>query len=318
MSISPAVQAAVDEIHRDRDALSAARKANDLLASQLSDQAGQVADLKSQVSALKVGAPLSDDDKKALLDAVNGVGDAVNEAGETTDKLATAVPANVDTTSAPAAPAQGGIIAPTPPPNDASAARPDPIAGTGQNGTVPLMPNLAFDPAGGVNHGPGDAGQPNQPPAIQTAGGFVVSGGGSTARAPGSLPESPSSSVVIPTDPDAKAPASTADEVKSGLGDSSQNATIGNDLKPVVDGPGIPQEPSPQAADAAQKQQDALAAEQEARRANPLNLSPDDLAKQQQADAGKGTAGDPAKVDPAVANVGTGQGSGQVPASPVS
>lgn len=307
MTVSREVQLAVDEIHRERDALTAARKANDLLASQLSDQAGQVADLKSQVSALKVGAPLSDDDKKALLDAVNGVGDAVNEASETTDRLAVAVPANVDTSSAPAAPAQGGVIA---------APRPDPIAGTGQNGTVPLMPNMAFDPAGGVNHGPGDAGQPNQPAAIETAGGFVVSGGGSTARAPGSKPESPSSSLVVPTDPDAKAPASTADEVKSGLGDSSQNALVGNDLKPVADGPGIPQEPSPQAADAAQKQQDALAAEQERRRANPLNLSSDDLAKQQQADAGKGTADDVAKVDPAAANVG--QGSGQAPASPVS
>lgn len=317
MTVSREVQLAVDEIHRERDALTAARKANELLAGQLSDQAGQVADLKSQVSALKVGAPLSDDDKKALLDAVNGVGDAVNEAGETTDKLADAVPANVDTTSAPTA-AQGGIVAPTPPPNDASAPRPDPIAGTGQNGTVPLMPNMAFDPTGGVNHGPGDAGQPNQAPPIQTAGGFVVSGGGTTARAPGSLPESPSSSVVIPTDPDAKAPASTADEVKSGLGDSSQNALVGNDLKPVADGPGIPQEPSPQTADAAQKQQDALATEKAARDANPLNLSPDDLAKQQQADAGKGTADDPAKVDPAAANAGTGQASGQAPASPVS
>lgn len=316
MTVSREVQLAVDEIHRERDALTAARKANDLLASQLSDQAGQVADLKSQVSALKVGAPLSDDDKKALLDAVNGVGDAVNEAGETTDKLAVAVPANVDTSSAPAVPTQGGVIAATPPPNDPDAPRPDPIAGTGQNGTVPLMPNMAFDPAGGVNHGPGDAGQPNQQAAIETAGGFVVSGGGSTARAPGSKPESPSSSLVVPTDPDAKAPASTADEVKSGLGDSSQNALVGNDLKPVADGPGIPQEPSPQAADAAQKQQDALAAEQERRRANPLNLSPDDLAKQQQADAGKGTADDVAKVDPAAANAG--QGSGQAPASLVS
>lgn len=316
MTVSREVQLAVDEIHRDRDALSAARKANDLLASQLSDQAGQVADLKSQVSALKVGAPLSDDDKKALLDAVNGVGDAVNEAGETTDKLADAVPANVATSPADGA-APVGPVPPTPPEHNIDAPRPDPIAGTGQNGTVPLMPNLAFDPAGGVNHGPGDAGQPNQPPAIETAGGFVVSGGGSTARAPGSLPESPSSSVVIPTDPDAKAPASTADEVKSGLGDSSQNALIGNDLKPMADGPGIPQEPSPQAADAAQKQQDALKAEQEARRANPLNLSPDDLAKQQQADASK-TPDDPGLVDPAAANAGTGQSSGQAPASPVS
>lgn len=315
MTISPEVKMAVDEIHRDRDALSAAQKANSLQASQIADSQGQIADLKNQIAALQPGH-LSDEDKQALLDAVNGAGETLSAAAETNDKLADAVPANVDTSSAPTGAQAGGPVAPTPPPNDPSAARPDPIAGTGQNGTVPLMPNMAFDPTGGVNHGPGDAGQPNQPPPIETAGGFVVSGGGTTARAPGSQPESPSSSVVIPTDPDAKAPASTADVVKSGLGDSSQNALVGSDLKPVSEGVGIPQEPSPQAVDAAQKQQDALAAEQDARRANPLNLSPDELAKQQQADKGKGTPDDPAKVDPAAA--GGNQGSGQVPASPVS
>lgn len=215
--ISPEVKLAVDEIHRERDALRAAAKANDLLA-------GQLLDLRHQVSVLQVGAPLSDDDKKALLDAIN-------EAGETSDKLAVAVPANV-------APVDALPAAPTPPPNDPSAARPDPIAGTGQNGTVPLMPNMAFDPSGGVSHGSGGVGQPNQPPAIETAGGFVVSGGGNTARAPGSKPESPSSSVVVPADPDAKAPASTADEAKSGLGDSSQDATLGNDGQPAATGPG--------------------------------------------------------------------------------
>jgi len=310
MTVSREVQLAVDEIHRERDALRAAAKANDLLA-------GQLLDLRHQVSVLQVGAPLSDDDKKALLDAVN-------EAGETNEKLAVAVPANV-------APAKGGLqagvgpapVPPTPPEHNPDAPRPDPIAGTGQNGTVPLMPNMAFDPTGGVNHGPGDAGQPNQAAPIETAGGFVVSGGGNTARALGSKPESPSSSVVVPENPDAKAPASTADEVKSGLGDSSQNATIGNDLKPVSEGPGIPQEPSPQAAEAAQKQQDALAAERQRREANPLNLSDEDL-KRKQADEGKGTQDDQAKSDTA-AGSGSGQtpaansqGSGQAPAAPVS
>lgn len=289
MTVSREVHLAVDEIHRDRDALSAAQKANSLQASQIADSQGQISDLKNQIAALQPGH-LSDEDKQALLDAVNGVGETIGEAAETNDRLADAVPANVA-----ASPADAGPVPATPPPNDADAPRPDPIAGTGQNGTVPLMPNSAFDPAGGVNHGPGDAGQPNQPAAIETAGGFVVSGGGNTARAAGSRPDSPSSSVVIPDDPNAKGPASTADEVKSGLGDSSQNALLGNDGKPVADGPGIPSEPSPQAADAAQKQQDALNAEQAARAANPLNLSDEDLAKQ-----------------------GTGQGSGQAPASPAS
>lgn len=298
MTVSPEVKQAVDEIRREHDALRAAAKANDL-------QASQIADLKAQVQALQPGTKLSEEDKQALLDAINGV-------GETSDELASAVPANVDTsTQGAAAPAE-----PVPPPNDPLAARPDPIAGTGQNGAVPLMPNMAFDPAGGVNHGPGDAGQPNQPPAIETAGGFVVSGGGTTARAPGSRPESPSSSVVIPTDPDAKAPASTADEVKSGLGDSSQNALIGNDLRPINEGPGIVGEPSAAAAQKEQDRQDALNAEMDKRRANPLNLSDEDLKKQQEADAGKGTDDDKAKERAAAQQAQ--QAGSQPPASPAS
>lgn len=274
MSISPSVKAAVDKIHEERDALAAAQKANELTNSQLQD-------LRSQVQALQPGH-LSDEDKQALLDAVN-------EAGETNSQLSDAVPANVDTS----APAQaGGIIAPTPPPDDASAARPDPIAGTGMSGSVPLMPNSAFDPAGGVNHGAGGAGQPNQPPAIETAGGFVIAGGGSVQRAPGSRPESPSSTLVLPEDPNAKGPASSADEAKSDLGDSSQNALLGNDGQPVTDGPGMPQAPTQADQDAAQKQLELAQAERDARAANPLALSPEDLAK-------RDAAANPPAPDPA-------------------
>jgi hypothetical protein len=173
MSVSPEVKAAVDEIRREHDALRAAAKANDL-------QASQIADLKTQIQALKPGSTLSDEDKQALLDAINGV-------GETNTELATAVPANVDA-SAPA----GAPVAPlTPLPDDPLAARPDPIAGTGQSGTVPLMPNSAFDPSGGIDHGPGTAAQPNQAQAIETSGGFVLSGGGQVARSP-SDPATPS------------------------------------------------------------------------------------------------------------------------------
>jgi hypothetical protein len=281
MSVSPEVKKAVDKIREERDALAAANKANDL-------QGQQLADLRNQIEALQPGR-LSDEDKQALLDAVN-------DAEQTNDALADAVPANVDTSapsgSTQAQGTQGGPVAATPPPDDASAARPDPIAGTGMSGTVPLMPNSSFDPSGGVNHGVGDAGQPNQAKPIETVGGFVIAGGGSVQRAPGSRPESPSSSVVIPTDPNAKGPASTADEVKSGLGDSSQNALLGPDGRPVSEGPGVPQPASQQAQEAAQKQLDALNAEKAAREDNPLNLSPDDLAKRQQADAGKGTPDD--------------------------
>lgn len=283
--VSKEVKLAVDEIHRERNALAAAAKANEL-------QAVQISELNAKIAALPVGVVLSDEDKQALLDAVHGV-------DETNDALASAVPANVDTSAQPAgAPAQGGIIPATPPPNDPTAARPDPIPGTGMSGSVPLMPNSSFDPSGGVNHGIGDVGQPNQPKPIETAGGFVISGGGSVQRAPGSRPESPSSSLVLPEDPNAKGPASTADEAKSGLDDSSQNALLGNDGQPIADGPGMPQPASPAAQEEAQKQQDALNAERAKREANPLNLSDEDL-KRQQADAGKGTADDTAKTDPA-------------------
>lgn len=280
MGVSREVQMAVDEIRRERDALAAARKASDL-------QASQLADLKAKISALSTEHPLSDDDKQALLDAVN-------EAHETAGELKQAVPENTDGGQAQSSQAQpGGLVAPTPPEHNPDAPRPDPIAGTGMNGSVPLMPNMAFDPTGGAPRPVGAPGQPQQAPVLETAGGFVVSGGGTTARAPGSRPESPSSSQIVPEDPNAKAPASTADEVKSGLGDSSQNALIGRDLRPVTDGPGIQREPSPEAAEAAQKQQDALNAEMERRKANPLNLSDEDLAKREQADKGKGTPDDP-------------------------
>lgn len=288
MSVSKEVQLAVDEIHRERNALAAAAKANEL-------QASQIADLNAKIAALPVGVVLSDEDKQALLDAVNDV-------DETNDALATAVPANVDPSAQPAA----GPVAATPPPSDPAAPRPDPLAGTGMSGSVPLMPNSAFDPAGGVSHGPGDAGQPNQPAPITTAGGFVIAGGGSVQRAPGSRADSPSSTLVLPTDPDAKGPASSADEAKSGLGDSSQNALLGPDGRPVTDGPGIPQPASPAAQEAAQAQQDALAKEKAAREANPLALSPEDLAKR---DAAADPSGLPAgavtdPVQPQPASVG--------------
>ena len=159
--ISKEVQLAIDEIHRERDALKAAYDANSL-------QGAQISDLKAQVESLKAGAQLSAEDKQALLDAIN-------EAQQTNSELAAAVPANVDTQPSPApAPAE-----PTPPPNDPLAPRPDPISGTGNNGDVPLMPNVTFDPTGGQAQPAGSQGS-----VIETAGGFVVAGGGAVQRAP--------------------------------------------------------------------------------------------------------------------------------------
>lgn len=280
MGVSREVQMAVDEIRRERDALAAAKKANEL-------QAQQLADLKSQVSQLQTDRPLSDEDKQALLDAIN-------EAHETNSELKQAVPENTDGNKAQSGGGAqaGGFIPPEPPEHNPEAPRPDPIAGTGKNGSVPLMPNMAFDPTGGGPRPAGAGGQPEQQPVIETAGGFVISGGGTTARAPGSRPESPSSSQIVPEDPDAKGPASTADEAKSGLGDSSQNALKGQDGRPIEEQVGIPREASQAQAQAAQEQQDRLSEEQARRAANPLNLSDEDLARQQ-ADKGKGTADDP-------------------------
>ncbi len=185
MTVTREIQLAVDKIHNDENALAAAAAANAL-------QASQIADLQAKIAAVPVGTVLSDEDKKALMDAVNDVGD-------TNTALATAVPANV----APSAQPGPVVVPPAPLPDDPLAPRPDPIAGTGQSGTVPLMPNSAFDPAAGQAPAVGNPGQPNQPPAIATAGGFVVSGGGSVQRAPGSAPDSPSSTVdpAAATDP---------------------------------------------------------------------------------------------------------------------
>jgi hypothetical protein len=279
MTVSREVQMAVDEIRRERDALAAAKKANEL-------QAQQLADLRSQVSALSTDRPLSDEDKQALLDAIN-------DAHQTNSALADAVPENTEGSPAQSSGGQtGGFVAAEPPEHNPDAPRPDPIAGTGKNGSVPLMPNMAFDPSAGSRPA-GASGQPEQAPVIETAGGFVISGGGTTARAPGSRPESPSSSTIVPEDPNAKGPASTADEVKSGLGDSSQNALKGQDGRPIEEQAGIPREASPAQQKAAQEQQDRLDEERARREANPLNLSDEDLAKRQQADKGKGTADDP-------------------------
>lgn len=271
--LSPELQQQADEIRRNKSLVKALQAERDLWKQKAGEAQDKLDDLAGK-------SKMSDEDREEIkrqsaeLDALN-------------DELEGAAHENVQ--PEPAGGNGSAPVEPVPPPDDPGAPRPDPIAGTGNNGTVPLMPNMAFDPAGGVKPPPGDAGQPNQAPTIETAGGFVVSGGGNTARAPGSRPESPSSSMVVPTDPDAKAPVSTADEVKSGLGDSSQNALIGNDLQPVADGPGIPKEPSAAAAQKEQDRQDALKAEREKREANPLNLSDEDLAKQNQANAGSGS-----------------------------
>lgn len=256
MAVSREVQSAVDQIHKDKDLISSMRKAK-----ELRDQ--QYADLQAQIDAKQ---SLSDEDRKALTDAVSEMQDADAAASK-------AVPANVDQSKVGngAASGQAGAQVGGNEGRDGSA---EPInSPTGQ--PVPLMPNSAFDPDPTGARGVGNPGQPNQAPAIETAGGFVVQGGGATHRAAGSDPTSPSSSLVVPLDPDAKAPANNADLLKSGLGDSSQNALLGNDGRPIEEGVGIPREPSQFTQEGEQKRQDALNAEQEARRANPLNLAPE-------------------------------------------
>lgn len=262
MAVSKEVQAAVDQIRRDKDLIASMREADKVRDKQLADLQAKFEDHPS----------LSDEDKAALTGAVDDI-------RSTNDELGTAVPANTDG-QASAAPAAAGTVAPVDHPDHPTEA---PTSGDVLNangpanhpagGSAPLMPTSAFDPAGGVKPGPVEAGQAAQPVAIETPGGFVIAGGGSTSRAPGSSPESPSSSLVVPTDPDAKGPNSTADVVKSGLGDSSQNALLGNDGQPIADGPGMVQEPSPAKQEVAQKQADLAADEKARREENPLNLA---------------------------------------------
>lgn len=288
MSVSKEVSDAVSRIRAQQDYIKADKEADKLRDKQLADAISarkdaedKMADLQAKLDAIPVRQELSQEDKDALMhafdeasEAQSNASDVLDTAKETHDELKDAVPANVEPSSGQLDGLQPAKVEAEPIPDDPEGARPDPLPGTARGDGAPLMPNMAFDPDPTGARGKGDAGQPNQPAAIETAGGFVVSGGGTTQRAPGSMPDSPSSSQVVPVDPDAKAPANNADLVKSGLGDSSQNALLGNDGQPISQGPGIVKEPTDAEREAAQKQQDALNAEKAAREENPLNLAP--------------------------------------------
>lgn len=282
MSVSREVQTALDEIKRNKSLADSTAAADKLRDQKIKDQQAAIDDLNAKIAAIPVNQEMSQEDKDALTQGAADLKASGDELEAINSQLQTAVPAN---TPGPAAAdnqsgigqASAGQSAPvqTGPGSSADGAAPidGPTAADG-GAQVPLMPNSAFDPAGGVKPPAATDGQPQQPAAIETAGGFVIAGGGSTARAPGSMPDSPSSSLVVPLDPDAKGPSSNADVIKSGLGDSSQNALLGNDGQPIEDGPGIPKPPSDAAVQREQDRQDALAAEQQARRDNPLNLAP--------------------------------------------
>lgn len=186
MTVSKEVQDAVDQIRRDKDLISSMRKADEVRDRQAAEQ-------KERIHSLEVGEPLSAENKQALIDAVGDMRD-VNGV------LADAVPANTDKPDgAPPAETQ---VREVPRSDDGKAL---PVAAPAPDAAAaPLMPNMAFDPAAG------NAGQAGHAPAIETPGGFVVAGGGSVSRAVGSLPESPSSSVAVPADADAKAPGGPA------------------------------------------------------------------------------------------------------------
>lgn len=292
MAVSKEVQEAVDKIRAMRNAEKADREADKVREARISELESKLNAAQARLDAIPVNRELSQEDKDALQKAFDDVAEAKETLVDTHDELKGAALENTEPVSSGGATSGGSV----PSGDDPSKFNIPPVGADGHptepltsgdvlaangpanhpaGGSQPMMPNMAFDPdpTGGSRAGAA-AGQPTQPAAIETAGGFVVQGGGTTQRAPGSSPESPSSSQVVPLDPEAKAPASTADLVKSGLGDSSQNALIGNDLKPVQDGPGMPQEPSPQAVEAAQAQADKLAEEQAQRIENPLNIAP--------------------------------------------
>jgi hypothetical protein len=263
MSLSPEVQAQADEIRRNKSLVKSLQAERDLWKNKANESAAALA-------AMSHKDEMSEEDRAELKrqrDELDALNDELEGAAQENTRPE---PIGAQAGSQPEQPAK---VEAEPIPTDPEAPRPDPLPGTARGDGVPLMPNMAFDPDPTGSKGKGDAGQPNQAPAIETAGGFLVSGGGTTQRAPGSSPESPSSSQVVPMDPDAKAPANNADVVKSGLGDSSQNATLGNDGQPVSAGPGVPHEPTDAEREAAQKRLDAENEEMARRQANPLNLA---------------------------------------------
>lgn len=291
MAVSKEVADAVERIRAMKNAEKADKEADKVREARISELEQKLDAAQAKLDAIPVNRELSEEDKAALKAAFDEVAEAKDSLTETHEELKGAAVENTETSGA----ASGGSSDaggdpkkenikpvgdeghPTEPLTQGDVLAANGPANHPAGGSQPMMPNSAFDPdpTGATRSGGETTGQPAQPAAIETAGGFVIQGGGTTQRAPGSSPESPSSSQVVPLDPDAKAPASTADVVKSGLGDSSQNATIGNDLKPVDQGPGMPQEPTDSQREAAQKLSDAMEEERRRREENPLNLAPE-------------------------------------------
>lgn len=270
MALSPELQASADEIRRNKSLVKSLQAERDLWK-------GKALDSQAKLDEMAHKNEMSDEDREELKrqrDELDALNDELEGAAQDNTKP---VPSDGSQASGSGAAAQNAqdIAEERGRLKEEGPAPVEPIQ-------APLMPTLAFDPAGtGPHVTPAGDGQPQQAPAIETAGGFVIQGGASTQRAPGSRPDSPSSSLIVPTDPNAKAAVSTADEVKSGLGDSTGNELIGNDGRPVSEGPGMPKEPTDAEREAAQKQADLAAEEMARREANPLNLSPEDLQKRQ-------------------------------------
>lgn len=161
MALSPEIQSAVDEIRRNRSLVKSLQAERDLWKQTALDAQAKIA-----------ATALSPDDKAALQREIGDL-DALSDELEGASAANTVGPVGAEAGSEPVAP-----------PNDPFAPRPDPLPGTGQNGPVPLMPNSAFDPNPTASVDAGNAGQPGQPAAIETAGGFIIGGGGVAVRAP--------------------------------------------------------------------------------------------------------------------------------------
>jgi len=188
MSLSPEVQAAADEIRRNKSLVKSLQAERDLWKKKANESA-------SALDAMAKKDELSADDRTELkrqrdeLDALNDELEGAAQDNTKPDPISQ--PGQLDGLQPIREPVKAEEI-----PDDPDGARPDPLPGTARGDGAPLMPNMAFDPDPTGNKGRGTDGQPNQPAAIETAGGFVVSGGGTTQRAPGSMPDLPSSSVV--------------------------------------------------------------------------------------------------------------------------
>lgn len=239
--LSPEVQSAVDEIRRNKSLTKSLQAERDLWKSKAMS-------LQEALDKAATSSSLSSADRDALKQEIGEL-DALNDelegaAQANTGNLVGGDDSAIDPKNAPIPPV-GAEGHPTEPLTSGDVLNANGPANHPAGGTQPLMPNMAFDPDPTKARGAGDAGQPNQAPAIETVGGFVVTGGGSVQRAPGSDPASPSSSAAVPDE--AVAAAAVPDEPKPETAPVPAPSPEGQPVSaaPIPDDPAAPAPSTP-------------------------------------------------------------------------